>query len=552
MKRPLTSLLFISSLLAFGQAQLVDVTPTPGSLQQWSQLRSLSEDGSLVAHTGPYSHQFGGFSFLYQDGIRTELRYGPELYSFAHAVNRLGDIVGVAQKDAESQASAFLYRNGQMLDLGTLGGYQSEAASINDHGVVVGTFWLTSTGPYHAFIYENGAMRDLGTLGGTYSAAYKVNNAGDVLGWSAPLGDWPYKQFLVRDGQMIDLDALVGYPTLNIGLNERRDVWGEFWDTSSRRHGFLYRDGNLIDLTLGGSACDIIRVTETGIVAAVASYPDESSTVLLYRDGVRTELRPNGVGCGFEDMNEAGDVAGYAQMPDGQIQGYVFRGGVMTALTLGGSRSWAQDINAQGDVVGVASSPGDSEFRVFLDTNVGGFRTLDPLPDGSRPFGALINDAGDIVVSGRKVGENGPTCHIFHWRDGIWSDLGNVGQVGEVVKLTESGYVCAMGYLSIRPVVQHLYLARIDVSMLSALESQIGVYYQIGAIDAQVVGSLTAKVDAAQDALERNNPNAPITAMNDLKALTNLIKAQTNRKITPAAAADLIARANAIIARLNQ
>lgn len=68
-----------------------------------------------------------------------------------------------------------------------------------------------------------------------------------------------------------------------------------------------------------------------------------------------------------------------------------------------------------------------------------------------------------------------------------------------------------------------------------------------GNIDPELEVSLLAKADAALSALEKNNPNAAKVAMNDLKALTNHVEAQIDKKITPEVAAEIIEQANAII-----
>ena len=71
-----------------------------------------------------------------------------------------------------------------------------------------------------------------------------------------------------------------------------------------------------------------------------------------------------------------------------------------------------------------------------------------------------------------------------------------------------------------------------------------------GHIDAELEVSLLAKVDAALSALERGNPNDAKVAMNDLKALINQVEAQTDKKITAEAAAEIILLANEIIAAI--
>ncbi len=71
-----------------------------------------------------------------------------------------------------------------------------------------------------------------------------------------------------------------------------------------------------------------------------------------------------------------------------------------------------------------------------------------------------------------------------------------------------------------------------------------------GGIAPEIRDALMAKVNAALEALARGNPNDAKVAINDLKALINQVLAQTDKKITAEAAAQIIQRANRIIADL--
>jgi hypothetical protein len=84
------------------------------------------------------------------------------------------------------------------------------------------------------------------------------------------------------------------------------------------------------------------------------------------------------------------------------------------------------------------------------------------------------------------------------------------------------------------------------VNMEHLIQDQVGA----GSIAPELEGPLLAKVGAALSALDRGNPNDAKVAMNDLKALVNQVEAQTDKKIDPDAAADIIARATSIIAAL--
>jgi len=87
-------------------------------------------------------------------------------------------------------------------------------------------------------------------------------------------------------------------------------------------------------------------------------------------------------------------------------------------------------------------------------------------------------------------------------------------------------------------------------TMLGGLALFIMNEVDLGHIDPKLEGSLLVKVYAALSALEKDNPNAAKVAMNNLKALINHVEAQIDKKITPAAAAEIIQQANTIIAVL--
>jgi hypothetical protein len=69
----------------------------------------------------------------------------------------------------------------------------------------------------------------------------------------------------------------------------------------------------------------------------------------------------------------------------------------------------------------------------------------------------------------------------------------------------------------------------------------------VGTIDPVIAPSLTAKVNSALAALSRGNENDAKLAVNNLKALVNQVEAQTDKKISWAAADAIIAQVNAIV-----
>ncbi len=92
--------------------------------------------------------------------------------------------------------------------LPTLTGQGGTAHALNDVGGVAGTS-TGSTGELHAVYYANGQIVDIGTLGGRLSDARGVNNSGVVVGAYEPAGVQGLHGFVYRDGQAIDLNDLI-------------------------------------------------------------------------------------------------------------------------------------------------------------------------------------------------------------------------------------------------------------------------------------------------------------------------------------------------------
>ena len=171
--------------------------------------------------------------------------------------------------------------------------------------------------------------------------------------------------------------------------------------------------------------------------------------------------------------------------------------------TLGGTESDALAINDLGQVV-VGAFTAAGEYHVVLWTAGGGMQDLGTL-GGFSGCAEAINDLGQVVgLSQTATGE---------WHACMW-----------------------------RPVTPE--------TMLAESRTFILVEMAVGGIDAELEVSLLAKVDAAAAALARGNANDAEVAMNDLKALVNQVQAQADKKITAEVAAEIVQRANQIIAAL--
>ena len=120
-------------------------------------------------------------------------------------INRPGAITGTYTSGPGLHS--YLYKDGVFTDLGTLGGNNTYAASMNDKSMIVGNGELAGCCASHAFLYD-GTMHDLGTLGGANSTATGINGHAEVVGGSQDAAGG-YKSFIwdSRGGMRLLFDA---------------------------------------------------------------------------------------------------------------------------------------------------------------------------------------------------------------------------------------------------------------------------------------------------------------------------------------------------------
>ena len=161
------------------------------------------------AAVGWYLTSTGGmFPVLWNNGVPTTLTPPNSTGGIPHAINNAGTVVGRYKPRTSADQKAFVYQDGTYTVLPTLTGQGGTAHALNDVGGVAGTS-TGSTGELHAVYYANGQIVDIGTLGGRLSDARGVNNSGVVVGAYEPAGVQGLHGFVYRDGQAIDLNDLI-------------------------------------------------------------------------------------------------------------------------------------------------------------------------------------------------------------------------------------------------------------------------------------------------------------------------------------------------------
>jgi probable HAF family extracellular repeat protein len=352
--------------------------------------------------------------FVWEHGILTRLASLPGGSSnFPFAINASGLIAGASLNGVvnpltdREEARAVLWRGGQTLNLGTLpGGSESNAFAVNDRGQVTGPSSNAIPDPYscafficwgtqtRAFLWQNGTMQDLGTLGGPDSLPLYLNDRGQIAGVSyttstpnAVTGQPTQDPFLWESGHMRDLGSLGGTLGGPNGMNSQGAVVGQSDLAGDQTfHPFLWEDGPLHDLgTLGGDFGSAGWIADSGAIAGWATLPGNTTAhAVLWRHGSMTDLGTvPGQPCSFaSSLNDVGQVVGGSCTSDGN--GWLWDHGTITDLnTLVAPSALhlaeAQLISDRGEIVVNAILPnGDQHVAVLIPAWLAALEGLTP------------------------------------------------------------------------------------------------------------------------------------------------------------------------------
>ncbi len=257
---------------------------------------AVNASGTVTGSSGITATDY--HAFLWAGGSMIDLgTLAPFTSSGGHDINSAGQIVGTLTETATTDQQAFLYSNGSMTELGALPGMSSSnGEAINDNGMIVGE----SRGngyAYRAFSYLNGVMTDLGTLaGGGASYAKDVNLVGQIVGYATTGAGT--RAYLYSGEAMKDLGTL-GTDSYAYGINDSGLVVGESRLASGTVHGFLYSEGQMIDLN--------------SLISA------DSGWLISSADGI----------------NDAGQIVGGGRTPTGQWHAVLLTPTVPEPATLG-------------------------------------------------------------------------------------------------------------------------------------------------------------------------------------------------------------------------
>ena len=198
----------------------------------------INDDEQIVASTNG-----GGGTFLLDNGSVTEI--GPP-FSYVFGINAHGQVVG------QSPERGLLWTNGIVTNLGSLSGIYSFAEALNDMGQIVGgDGWPgTSLHPTMWTVDASGSVvqsiTDLGTLGGD-GWATDINNAGQVVGMTRTVKKNRESEhhfaFFWENGPMVNLGTLkrpYAHFSWAEAINENGFVVGNSYDNNHNSKAVLW------------------------------------------------------------------------------------------------------------------------------------------------------------------------------------------------------------------------------------------------------------------------------------------------------------------------
>jgi probable HAF family extracellular repeat protein len=214
---------------------------------QFTWASAINDVGQVVCNSVPLvGHVFGRCPYLWQSGNITYIgECGGS--SYVNAINKAGQVTG---SDVQQP---FLWQNGSTTYLSNLSSSNSygRALGINDRGQVVG-YSTTRRGRQHGVLWHNSRIKDLGTLpSGSNSQALGINKAGKVVGWS-DTNTGSQHAVLWQNRLISDLGTLDGNATTATAINNRGTVVGysltNTYGNQVPLHAFVWRNGVMTDL----------------------------------------------------------------------------------------------------------------------------------------------------------------------------------------------------------------------------------------------------------------------------------------------------------------
>jgi probable HAF family extracellular repeat protein len=267
------------------------------------------------------------------------------------AVVALGSLVSVAPVPAAQESGG--KRPREVVVLSTFGGPDSVLRAVNDRGQAVGYSGLASANDWHALLWETGRMVDLGVLpGDDVSQALDINDRGQIVGTSGNLSTGKSRAVLWQDGRM----TLISPPDASadcagIDINHHGVIAGYCENAA-----VVWRDGAMVRIDIPGFFQALATaINDKGATVGASLDFELVQSGFLWRDGQVIELADSGHTMVPWDINNRGQIVGYAEAFPGpnETEPVIWKDGRITPLsgTWGSFHGFAWGINDRGEVV---------------------------------------------------------------------------------------------------------------------------------------------------------------------------------------------------------
>jgi probable HAF family extracellular repeat protein len=346
-----------------------------------------------------------------------------DIHTRALAINNAGTVVGSADRDGG--AAALIWENGQVHDL--LAPRRGVANAINTSGQIGGGYQEAAWGLYNPFILSNGVLTTLPRLSDFGAMVNGLNDSGVAVGYAVNSENQP-RAVLWQTNNLRLLSTFGGNFSSAVAINEDSAVIGMAEDTQRARPPFVWKEGVMYNLQkLITTPTDLVLTSVSGInkagtIAGVGVRNQGGTFVsraVLLRPIVPTTNRPPGIALNLPDTitiesddallipSEPTDADGLVKLvqffANGQLIGretnspFTFRwsapkAGNVCFQAVATDDQGASTSSAQA-CVDISIVPTTKPEFVFLDLGILHQR---------ESFGEAINDAGNIVGSGRN------------------------------------------------------------------------------------------------------------------------------------------------------
>jgi len=394
--------------------------------------------------------------------------------SRALAINNVGQIAGLAN-DSSFALQRPIWNAGTGAIIGAADNWDPASTAVpehrNDHGEMVGSEVIRN-GTLYEGVYWNAAGQAFGLppmagvdplYGAVHVYGHGINNRGQMVGASkdSTLGHflhavlWQNKDTPPQDLGFLGRSAYGTDYSEAYGINDSTHVVGNS-AIGTVIHGFLWRDGHMLDLSPTSAATSASAINNNGLIVGKSNLDpvgwrydvtNSSSTPVMQRLPIPSGFftaQPTSV-------NDLDDVAGYAGSPNIDAHAILWRNGQAFDLGIwpGGHYSVANGINNLGQIVGTGTVAGDNLDHALMWTVVvggggggGGTTTTNQTPvvrlQATSPVTVRVGGSLSVQASFTDP-DNGPWSYMLDWGDGSMT-TGNTSTTGTIAAIRSHAY----------------------------------------------------------------------------------------------------------------